>query len=420
MEKSPIKLYRPYKLFLSLFFLCLIVSLFLSSPSELFAGYARILTSPSLLVTDYVFLGGLPAAVWNASTVGLLSTAVMIFSRVKPNGATIMGIFLNFGFAFFGKNILNMLPLLLGVWLYAKKRREPFLHYSLVALLSSTVAPIVSEVAFGGFLSPWLDAVFAVLLGLFVGFIMPVVSAASVRVHEGYNLYNIGFAGGLITMVFYLFAKGFGIPVTPGQDINYDHSSRLAVFLYAISVVLIVFGLVFGKKNDRKHLKRLLKSSGRAVSDYYLLHGDSIFLNMGVLCALATTAMLLLGVSISGPVVGGILTITGFGCFGKHPRNVFPVMAGAIVSAAFNVYDFHGMPNVLAILFSTGLAPIAGQFGAPWGFVAGFLHVAVATQIGVINGGLNLYNNGFTAGFIALLLAPLIATLRNEPKKERL
>ena len=64
--------------------------------------------------------------------------------------------------------------------------------------------------------------------------------------------------------------------------------------------------------------------------------------------------------------------------------------------------------NVAAILFSTALAPIAGQFGWFWGFVAGFLHVSVAMFVGELNGGLNLYNNGFAAGLVAMFLLPAI------------
>jgi hypothetical protein len=62
----------------------------------------------------------------------------------------------------------------------------------------------------------------------------------------------------------------------------------------------------------------------------------------------------------------------------------------------------------LAILFSTGLAPIAGKYGWHWGMIAGFVHVSVAIIIGDLNGGMNLYNNGFAGGFVAITAVPLI------------
>jgi hypothetical protein len=130
--------------------------------------------------------------------------------------------------------------------------------------------------------------------------------------------------------------------------------------------------------------------------------------------------VLLLGGDLNGPTLSGILTMVGFACFGKHLRNVIPVMIGAFIGTLFNVGDVTSPVNMLAILFCTGLAPIAGQFGIVWGIVAGFLHVNFASHIGDINmnQGLNLYNNGFAAGFVALLLVPIITGLRRERGKK--
>ena len=66
---------------------------------------------------------------------------------------------------------------------------------------------------------------------------------------------------------------------------------------------------------------------------------------------------------------------------------------------------------MLAALFGTTLAPIAGRFGWAWGLVAGFVHSSVAQTVGQLHGGLVLYNNGFAAGLVASILAPLIIAL---------
>jgi hypothetical protein len=52
--------------------------------------------------------------------------------------------------------------------------------------------------------------------------------------------------------------------------------------------------------------------------------------------------------------------------------------------------------------------PIAGQFGWLFGIVAGFLHAAVVLVVGEPCGGYNLYNNGFSAGLVALVMVSLI------------
>jgi len=40
--------------------------------------------------------------------------------------------------------------------------------------------------------------------------------------------------------------------------------------------------------------------------------------------------------------------------------------------------------------------------------LAGVLHLAVVTNIGIIHGGINLYNNGFSGGLVAGFLVPIV------------
>ena len=93
-------------------------------------------------------------------------------------------------------------------------------------------------------------------------------------------------------------------------------------------------------------------------------------------------------------------------------------MIGSVLSAILNISGTTSASNTLAILFSTCLAPIAGQFGWRWGIVAGFLHVAMIPSIGGLHAGLNLYNNGFGAGFVALILVPVITAFKKDGEAE--
>jgi hypothetical protein len=121
-----------------------------------------------------------------------------------------------------------------------------------------------------------------------------------------------------------------------------------------------------------------------------------------------------LGADLNGPSIAGIITVMAFGSFGKHMRNVPPVVIGAIISIYINGWDPTEPGLILAILFSTGLAPIAGQFGWKWGILAGFIHVFIVTHTGYLGSGLNLYANGFAAGFVAMFLLPLITAFGKE------
>lgn len=61
---------------------------------------------------------------------------------------------------------------------------------------------------------------------------------------------------------------------------------------------------------------------------------------------------------------------------------------------------------LLAAMFAVGLSPIAGQFGPLAGIVAGILHSAIVMCTASMYGGLNLYNNGFSAGWVAIIMIP--------------
>jgi hypothetical protein len=103
-----------------------------------------------------------------------------------------MSLWLMTGFAFFGKNILNIWPIIIGVYLYSRYQKEPFLNYSLVALLSTTLAPTVSQLSFTDHFSTLFALVLGHGIGLLTGFIIAPVASHCVKSHNGYNLYNVG------------------------------------------------------------------------------------------------------------------------------------------------------------------------------------------------------------------------------------
>jgi hypothetical protein len=87
-------------------------------------------------------------------------------------------------------------------------------------------------------------------------------------------------------------------------------------------------------------------------------------------------------------------------------------MAGVFIASLTANWSAGDPSVVLAALFGTTLAPIAGRFGWHWGVAAGFVHVSVAQTVGQVHGGLVLYNNGFAAGLVAAVLVPVILSLQ--------
>ena len=103
--------------------------------------------------------------------------------------------------------------------------------------------------------------------------------------------------------------------------------------------------------------------------------------------------------------------IAGFGACGKHIKTVIPVLLGVVLGSMTKVWHIDDPAVLLAALFGTSLAPIAGHYGWAWGIVAGFLNSSVALCSGVLHGGMNLYNTGFSAGIVAAFLVPLLEAL---------
>ena len=72
----------------------------------------------------------------------------------------------------------------------------------------------------------------------------------------------------------------------------------------------------------------------------------------------------------------------------------------------------HDPGPLLAALFCTTLAPLAGKFGFLAGVIAGALHLPMVMHVGGIHGYMNLYNNGFAGGLAMLIIIGFIKGLR--------
>jgi hypothetical protein len=98
----------------------------MSSPGEILNGLLQIITTRDALITDYMGVGGMGAAFVNAGLLTCLACALYRITQASISGASISSLFLLLGFGLFGKNLLNVWPIVAGVWLYAKFRNESF------------------------------------------------------------------------------------------------------------------------------------------------------------------------------------------------------------------------------------------------------------------------------------------------------
>ena len=406
--------YLPY-IICSIFF-CLVSFLF-ESPADIWKGMLDIFSSPGVLVTDYIFVADKGSAFMNAGLMALLSCTILLINRIPFNGAVSAAIFTMAGFSFFGKNLINSLPIMFGVFLYSKFMRQEFRQHILISLFGTSLAPLVSSTALllrrirSIEIQPWHSFILAIIIGLTVGFIMPTLASSFMRFHQGYNLYNAGFTAGIIGLLGSGLLNYFGLEIQSTSLVYNGPSAAFAIILLSIFIFLFATALLI-QPNIKKLFQSytsLLNDSGRLISDFSATYGlAATFMNMSLNGLMAMTVVLLLGGTLSGPVIGGILCITGFSAFGKHPRNCFPVMLGVIVMNIFARHETSSTLVLTTLLFGTTLSPISGRFGSLAGFIAGNFHMALILKVGILHEGVNLYNNGFSGGFVAAILPTLL------------
>ena len=118
-------------------------------------------------------------------------------------------------------------------------------------------------------------------------------------------------------------------------------------------------------------------------------------------------------------MVGAILSAFGFAAFGAHVRNYVPVLAGVFLSTLLTRFEPTTPGMQLAGIFAVGLSPLAGQFGPIPGMLAGMLHAAIVMCTAQMYGGLNLYNNGFSAGWVAIIMVPALESFMRDARSRK-
>ena len=383
-------------------------ALAMASPKELLEGMRTIILSRDALITDYFELAGVGAAFLNAAFVLGMGILLIWRQRIPFTGLTMAVLFINAGFALFGKNPVNVLPIIFGTWLYAKLHRTKMSRYVYTALFGSCLAPMVTEMIYLLPFSLWINFLCAVAVGILIGFVLPPLSMHTASMHMGYNLFNVGFAAGLLAFVMVCILQSFGLESDSVFIWKSGREMWMAESMYLYFLLTFLLGLLLNR-GDWKPLLKLMRHPGRAVADFVLMDGiGSTLMNMGIVGGICLTYILLIGGDLSGPVVGAILTAFGFASFGVHAKNYLPVLGGVFLSTFFN----HMAPTTPGIqigaIFAVGLAPVSGQFGIPAGILAGMLHAVVVVCTSSFYEGLNLYNNGFSTGIVAIVIVPML------------
>lgn len=400
-----------YRLFVGISFAMVILAFTFNTPWEIWDGFWLITRSPANLLTDYMALANPGATLMNAAVMTLHALGVVWLCRAKITGPVISALFLIMGFSFFGKNFYNSMPIVLGALTYAKITHNPLERSLLAALFGTALGPLVSELTFNQGLPLPVGLTVGISAGFIAGFILPPLGHHIINFTKGFSLYNVGFTCGLVGTIFISVMRSFGMEVGAVNIISTEYTLAFSVILLVFFVVMVLYGFVVNKYT-LYGLMRIFKHTGQLSTDFIDIGGiGATIINMGFLGIFSTLYILLLGGDLSGPVIGGIMTVVGFGSFGKHLFNIAPIMIGTTLMSYITEHMTQDPGILIAILFSTTLAPIAGRYGTVVGIIAGAIHLTLVMNVGFLHGGVNLYNNGFAGGLVAGMLVPILEAI---------
>jgi len=405
---------------------------------NLIPGLVTICTSPSQLTTDAFWMGGLGAGFLNTGLVGLICCALLYFTKAKCTGLTVAAYWLTTGFATYGMTIPGMLPCIFGVWVYSRIKKVSFGSVANLAMFSCALAPFIAELMFRypsletrgfsvvGFLG-------AIVLGIIIGCAMPSLCAHAPNMHKGYDLYNAGPAAGFLAFVIYcILYRSPGITVPSNTNLGDGERGFVTIFFLLAFLGCLIAGYLLNGKSFKGY-KELWQSDSYK-TDFTAKYGTPVTLiNMGVYglfillyysvvhgMSIADGELVFTAAKFTGTTMGAMMCMFAFVAHGSNPKNVFPIMIGYAVASFLPFFVFAAgitetqswtltsQAMLVGLCYASGLAPVTGKYGWWAGIIAGALHAFLVTSVGLLHGGFCLYNGGFTAGLVALVLIPVL------------
>jgi len=415
---------RFLKLFFAFVSLCfLIAAVCMPDRKDMFTGLWEIIKNPSKLSTNYFSVGGFAATFLNMGLVAALMTVLFYVTGAVATNVSTLAFLLTLGFCSWGINVLNMWPTMIGTFLVALIKKQKIGANLNAALFTTGIAPFISDMLLRypnadivGF--NWLGLGMALIAGLITGVVIPAGLPHSPNVHKGMNLYSaalpVGMGAFLLNAIFYK-VPGIALPAAIG-DIKLASAPIVNIFCGALFGLCVIFALLMGGAKDYWNL---LKNRNQ-VNNVSGTCGNAVFLmNVGVYGLFILAYYNAIGANFNGVVLGLIFCMLCTCNSGSRPSNVWPIMAGYVVASfaakyvsAFLGGEFSLSINAAAVCvglcYANGLSPITDKYGWVYSFVAAMIHYAIVTIVPNLHGGFCLYNGGFTAIFVCIILVPVL------------
>ena len=392
--------------------------------ADAFAGFWRINSQTMKITTNDFFVGGYAGTFLNMGLVGLCFLVLMVALKAPANNVTTFGFILTVGFSSWGINVVNIWPGILGVVLYCLVKKEKM---NVNAMMFSTgICPLISDLLLR---YPHVEAIgfnglglgIALVVGLFIGFMVAAGLSHAPAVHKGFDLYSA--AVPVCFVAFFLNATlyktmGIDLPAAPaGDTLGVTLQTGVNIFCLVVFGLCIVGALAMGCKV--KDYWGLLTADDHVASITSKLGKEVFLMNVGVFGLFILGYYNLIGVGFNAATLGIIFCMLCTCNSGSHPVNVCPIVIGYFFgSTIFSVLShwlggsyamtLNAQAIAIGLCFANGLSPVASKYGWFWGVVAGLMHFLLVTSVPNMHGGYCLYNGGFTAAVICVLLIPVL------------
>jgi hypothetical protein len=426
-KRGVISVHNGYSLLFAFNLFLLLAALIFMQPQKLPSEFLQIMFSESHLVTDYVALTSVGGGLFNATVMTFVAIIICYHYRVPVTGGMISAVFMVTGYGFFGKNLFNFIPIFLGVRLYSYLMNQPLKKYLLIALYGSSVSPIVSFFAFNESFT-YFGLFIGYPIGILTGLIMVPLALHFQALFKKVSIYSAGFTSGMICTMVAGICRMFGFDIELRTIVSQSPNLPLVFLMVALSLLMIVYGLVMAIKRKRLNMRAIWSHSGQI--EYDILRESGVYntmINMGLMGILLMSYVSMIGVTLNGPIVGAMFCVIGFSACGAHVFNALPLFAGVLLANMLNIYAITETVTVTAAIFAMMLCAVTNAYGWKGGMIVGFIHTSMVLNIDVLHGGLNLYNNGFSGGLVAMMIIPLLdffqqvatLSLNKKDKKKR-
>lgn len=195
------------------------------------------------------------------------------------------------------------------------------------------------------------------------------------------------------------------------KDLQYS-----VISILPISMMLIAF-LYNSPLDILKGLWVIVLANDVFATDYtYIASIGSSLFNAGLTVLINIYILRKCDLKLNGMIISALFLIAGFSFVGKNIFNIWPFYLGGYIYSKMRKMEFKN--TIITSMYSTSLAPIISVMSSTFaingmanvilaytvGIFIGYVMPEVASRMLMAHSGYNVYNTGFAAGFVAIIV----------------